>query len=138
VRAAPRDVMLVESEAPERLGSAFGLLQALDSAGAIAGPALALVLLRALPLRGVFWMAAVPGLLSVLVVALLVREPRRDGAVATAPKNATEAPASRPAPVAASQRLPGSFYYVLAAVALFSIGNSSDMFLVLRARDVGI
>jgi len=138
VRAAPRDVMLVESEAPERLGSAFGLLQALDSAGAIVGPALALVLLRVLPLRGVFWMAAIPGLLSVLVVALLVREPRRDGAVATASKNAMEAPASRSASVAATQRLPGSFYYVLAAVALFSIGNSSDMFLVLRARDVGI
>src|ERR1700752_369975 len=67
VRGAPRDVMVAESVPPERLGSAYRLIQSMDSAGAIAGPLAALVLLARFGVRSVFWAAAVPGLLSVLV-----------------------------------------------------------------------
>ena len=67
VRGAPRDVMLAESVPREKIGSAFGLLQAMDSAGAIAGPLLALWLLVHLSFRGVFWTAAVPGAIAILV-----------------------------------------------------------------------
>src|SRR3954469_9451181 len=74
VRGAPRDVMLSESVAKEHVGSAFGLLQAMDSAGAIAGPLLALLLIKHVGLRGVFWAAAVPGALSIIAVALFARE----------------------------------------------------------------
>src|SRR5205085_4271485 len=98
----------------------------MDSAGAIAGPGLALLLLRVLPLRGVFWCAAIPGGLSILVVSLFVRERR-----STVPMPVG---AGAPQPGA----LPAQFYYTLAAVTLFSLGNSSDMFLVLRAQDAGI
>jgi len=128
VRGAPRDVMLAESVPPEKAGAAFGLLQSMDSAGAIAGPLLALCILRAHDVRTVFWMAAIPGGLTVLIAALGIREVRRTRAAAT--------PKAEPA--ASWRDLPGRFYYVLMVVALFSLGNSSDMFLVLRAQNVGI
>ena len=67
VRGAPRDVMVAESVPKNRLGSAYGLIQSMDSAGAIAGPLVALVLLSRFGIRSVFWAAAIPGALCVLV-----------------------------------------------------------------------
>ncbi len=139
VRGTPRDVMVAESVPKERLGAAYGLIQSMDSAGAIAGPLAALVLLERFGIRSVFWAAAVPGVLCVLVALLGIQEKHRAG------------PGGEPgAPVltletfdpGASRKkritLPASFYFVLVAVTLFSLGNSSDMFLVLRAQSVGI
>src|SRR6201997_3493321 len=65
-RSAPRDVMVAESVPKERLGSAYGLIQSMDSAGAVAGPIVALAILSRFSLRSVFWAAAVPGALCVL------------------------------------------------------------------------
>ena len=79
VRGAPRDVLLSESVPQEKVGAAFGLLQTMDSAGAIAGPLLAIAILSTgHSLRTVFWVAAVPGLLSIFVVARFARETRVD------------------------------------------------------------
>ncbi|MBI2679257.1 MAG: MFS transporter [Candidatus Koribacter versatilis] len=128
IRGAPRDVMVAESVDAANRGSAFGLLQAMDSAGAVAGPLLALFILTRLQygIRAVFWAAAVPGALAILVVWLFVREPaEREGK-------------SKAVPFTLRPGLPWRFHYVLLAVALFSLGNSSDMFLVLRAADAGI
>ncbi len=146
VRGAPRDVMLSESVPPSKLGGAFGLLQAMDSGGAIAGPLIALLLLRSgHGLRTIFWIAAIPGLASIFVVWLLVRETRsrsevkgggpQPGRSDSSSSRAASAPAFS---TGALRGLPGSFFYVVAAVTLFSVGNSSDMFLVLRAQEVGI
>ena len=135
VRGAPRDVMVVESVGKERLGSAYGLIQSLDSAGAIAGPLTALALLARYGIRGVFWAAAVPGALAVLVAIFGIRETHRrssDSDISGRAKPSTGASQ------AGAKRMPGSFYLVLFAVTLFSIGNSSDMFLVMRAQNVGI
>ena len=55
VRGAPRDVMVAESVAKNRIGSAYGLIQSMDSAGAIAGPLAALVLVSRWGIRSVFW-----------------------------------------------------------------------------------
>jgi len=129
MRGAPRDVMLAESVPLERVGAAFGLMQAMDTAGAIAGPLLALALIGHFGFRGVFWAAAVPGLASVAVMALLARE---------TPPEARRSGAAEAASAVARPPLSGSFYWVMSAVALFSLGNSSDMFLVLRAQDAGI
>jgi MFS family permease len=140
VRGAPRDVLVAESVANEHIGSAFGLLQTMDSAGAILGPLAALLLLRyGFGLRHVFLFAAIPGVLAVVIVWLFARETRE----ATDPEQRS----SRATPSAAEGesrdlhsapgKLPRSFYFVLAALAIFSIGNSSDMFLVLRAQNVG-
>ncbi len=76
VRGAPRDVMVAESVPKNRLGSAYGLIQSMDSAGAIAGPLAALVLLSHYGIRSVFWAAAVPGVVCVLVALLGIRETR--------------------------------------------------------------
>jgi MFS family permease len=127
IRGTTRDVMLADSVPASRLGSAYGLLQSMDSAGAIAGPLLALSLLPYYGLRGVFWFAGIPGALCVAVALFGIREVRREPAAA--PNRPT---AKAPA------HFPGKFYFVLLAVTLFSLGNSSDMFLVLRAQNLGI
>jgi MFS family permease len=137
VRGAPRDVMVAESVPKERLGSAYGLIQSMDSAGAIAGPLAALALLARFGIRSVFWAAAVPGALCVLVALLGIRE---TGRRRTKPEAAskTNSPAASTWAKNKNIKLPASFYIVLVAVTLFSLGNSSDMFLVLRAQNVGI
>jgi MFS family permease len=131
LRGAPRDVMLAESVPRKHLGGAYGLLQAMDSAGAIAGPLLALALLPRFGLRGVFWAAAVPGLACIVVIALFASETTTAGEMTRA---SSEEPQLRALPVRLSPR----YFYILFAVGLFSLGNSSDMFLVLRAESAGI
>src|SRR5229473_3097671 len=137
VRGAPRDVMVAESVPKNRLGSAYGLIQSMDSAGAIAGPLAALVLLARFGIRIVFWAAAIPGALCVLVALVGIRETR----VASTGRDKGS---DRVVPTSSTRekgkiiKLPASFYVVLVAVTLFSLGNSSDMFLVLRAQNVGI
>jgi MFS family permease len=150
VRGAPRDVMVAESVGRNRLGSAYGLIQSMDSAGAIAGPLAALVLLARYGIRGVFWAAAVPGAACVLVAVFGVRETQHPHPSTSSgqafsrrtremghPTPSAEESNSRPVAVS-SGSMPGSFYVVLSAVTLFSLGNSSDMFLVMRAQNVGI
>jgi MFS family permease len=145
-RGTARDVMVAESVPSERTGSAYGLIQAMDSAGAIAGPLCALlVLTMGRDMRTVFWGAAIPGALSVIVALSGIRETKafvssRDSSANPAdehPDIALRVHEDFPAPTT-SHTLPRSFYQVLLAVALFSLGNSSDMFLVLRAESVGI
>jgi len=139
VRGAPRDVMVAESVGKEKLGSAYGLIQSLDSAGAIAGPLAALILLGHFGIRTVFWAAAIPGALAVLVAIFGIRE-TRDSRVSQKQRDpsASSGQASGYPISTQSTPLPWSFYLVLAAVTLFSLGNSSDMFLVMRAQNVGI
>jgi MFS family permease len=134
VRGAPRDVMVAESVEKERLGSAYGLIQSMDSAGAIAGPLAALVLLSRFGMRGVFWAAAVPGAVCVIVALFGIRETKRRS-TKILERNAA------PKSAAVTLRIGGfsrSYYLVLVAVTMFSLGNSSDMFLVMRAENVGI
>ena len=129
IRGTARDVMVAESVDKSRIGSAYGLIQAMDSAGAIAGPLAALLLVSHHGLRGIFWAAGVPGFLCVLVALLGIRETR-----------AMRGPAATDARAVPwwQARFSRTFYFVLVAVTLFSLGNSSDMFLVLRAQTIGI
>src|SRR5271169_5492401 len=140
MRGAPRDVMVAESVPTSRLGSAYGLIQSMDSAGAVAGPLAALFLLARFGIRSVFWAAAVPGALCVLVALLGIRETRR-AAPGGQPGAAVLTPERFKARAVSSRgrlSFPASYHFVLVAVTLFSLGNSSDMFLVLRAQNVGI
>jgi MFS family permease len=145
VRGAPRDVMVAESVPKERLGSAYGLIQSMDSAGAIAGPLAALALLARYGIRSVFWAAAIPGALCVMVALFGIRETRKNHpstgsgqAVSQNPRGMGHLDVSSDSRNSKSAQLPGAFYFVLIAVTLFSLGNSSDMFLVMRAQNVGI
>jgi MFS family permease len=130
VRGAPRDVMVSESVPYGKVGSAFGLLQSMDSAGAIIGPLIAWILLSRFDftMRHVFLFAAIPGLFCVLLPLLFVRETKQT----KVDQQKEQSPRGEHEP------LSGAFKLVLAAIAIFSIGNSSDMFLILRAKDIGI
>jgi MFS family permease len=128
IRGAPRDVLVSESVPKEKVGGAFGLLQSMDSAGAILGPLAAWWLMdrMGVDLRHVFWYAAIPGLICIFIPLLFARETKAAVELKVAEVRSNSHP------------LPPSFYWLLAAVGLFSIGNSSDMFLVLRAENIGI
>jgi len=143
--------MVAESVDKSALGSAYGLIQAMDSAGAIVGPLLALAVIGRFGMRGVFASAAIPGALCVLVAWLGIREVHRRGDIKDVEAGSLapnikhgDAPAEPLDGVSVSTKsgwlpkLPRAFYYVLAIVTLFSLGNSSDMFLVLRAGNIGI
>jgi MFS family permease len=139
IRGTARDVMVAESVDDSNLGSAYGLIQAMDSAGAIAGPLLALAVIGRFGMRGVFAGAAVPGALCVIVAWLGIREVHRREAPSTpAGLRSAGQPGAAVPTQAWLPKLPGAFYYVLAVVTLFSLANSSDMFLVLRAGNIGI
>jgi MFS family permease len=126
VRSSPRDALIANSVSKEETGRAFGFHRAMDHAGAVTGPLLATALLGlGLPLRHVFWVAVIPGVLSVIAVAT-VREP---------PSEAPHDPAN---PTLERGRLPGSLRSYFAILLLFSLGNSSDAFLLLRAKDLGV
>ena len=126
-RSAPRDALIAEVTPPERRGAAYGLHRAMDNAGAVAGPLLAAALLGllALPLRTVLALSAVPAAAAVLVLVLAVEEPPR-------PRSHGPDPAAPPSP------LPPAFRRAVGAVALFTLSASSDSFLLLKAREVGI
>jgi MFS family permease len=142
IRGAPRDVMLSESVPKEKLGAAFGTLQAMDSAGAIIGPGLAWLLVSQmrLELRTVFWIAAVPGLLSIVIVALFAHETGRQQKAAIETSNADAHRDVTPLLTASAgeRTFSTTYWYTLFTVTLFSLAASSDMFLILRAQEIGI
>jgi MFS family permease len=121
VRTAPRDALIRDSSQPELVGASFGFHRALDTVGATIGPLVAVGLLTlGLSLRGVLWVSVVPGLLAVLLVRRVREAPRR-------PVAATEA-----------ARLRAGYWWVVAAAGVFSLGNSSNAFLLLRAANLGL
>jgi MFS family permease len=128
IRGAPRDALLAASVPAEQRGRAFGFHRAADHAGAVVGPLVALACLQwlGMPVRQVFWVAAVPGALAVMVALVLVKEER---------------PAVRAVPVrrpAERVALPTRFWAGIAPVVLFTLGNSTDAFLLLRASQLGV
>ncbi len=131
LRGTARDALIASSVEKEHWAGAFGLHRAMDTAGAVLGPLLALWLMEGWGLghRGIFAVATVPALASVAVVVLFVREARPAGA-APAPVPAP-APGPRPA-------LTRSFWSFLAIYGVFALGNSSDSFLLLKARQSGL
>ena len=127
LRTAPRDALLAESSPPSELGRSFGFHRAMDHLGAVIGPLLAFLLVTvfAESYRIVFALASIPGLISVVVLAISVRESRRRAAPT--------------APAAVRLRIPSPpVRGFLLAVFLFTLGNSTDAFLLLRAQDLGV
>ena len=130
VRGAPRDALLAEVTPGQDLGRAYGFHRAMDHAGAVAGPLLAsAALLFTSDLRLVFWLAAGPAALAMAALVFGVREEAR-GAVARPPSGAGSGDGSHPAG--------RPFVVYLAVLAVFTLGNSSDAFLLLRAQEAGV
>jgi len=132
IRGSPRDALIAESVDPSIRGRAFGFHRAADHAGAVIGPLIAFALLRweQLPLRTVFLFAALPGVLSVIVLVMGVRETPRDMRAASATKKAAMPSLGAP--------LGRAFWTFLISVLLFTLGNSTDAFLILRANQLGV
>jgi MFS family permease len=130
LRSAPRDALLAESVPEGRRGAAFGIHRAADHAGAVAGPLMAAGLLYFLhdSLRTVFLLAVIPGLVTLGTLLVKVREQ------GSAPANPGDAALPRPS----LRRLGPVFGRYLAVLFLFTLGNASDAFLLLRARDLGV
>ena len=126
LRTSPRDALLALSVASDRRGLAFGLHRAMDNAGAVIGPLLAAWLLaRHMPIREILLWTLIPGAITV-GLALSIREPAHDKLTLKPAFNWT------------LRDFPPAFKRYLAVLALFTLGNSSNMFLLLRARDMGL
>jgi MFS family permease len=109
------------SEEKADLGKAFGFHEALDTAGALLGPAVAFVLLAAgHGFRTVFAAALIPGVLAVTFFGLLTRDPRK----------------ASPPPLPMREPLPSAFWRLIAAVAVFGAGNFATAFFTLRAAQM--
>src|SRR5450631_2940127 len=129
VRTSPRDALIADSSPPDGRGKAFGFHRSMDHAGAVVGPLLATAALYlwANDVRTVFWLAGIPGLMAVILIILKVREVPRE-----------------PAPLSPAKRLlPGALPHgpirgYLAILLLFTLGNSSDAFLLLKASQSGM
>ena len=137
IRTSPRDALLADAVGPAQRGRAFGLHRAADHLGAVVGPLTAFAVLRwtTLSLRQLFLLAAIPGALAVIALVVGVREePRRLEPVAAALPNGTTS-ATRPTLACG---LPGRFWGFLGVLLLFTLGNSSDAFLLLRASQLGV
>jgi MFS family permease len=127
VRGAPRDALVAEVTADGERGRAFGFQRAMDHVGAMAGPLLATAaMLVTNDLRVVFALAAIPAALAVVTLVFGVREEPRAAATTA---HATEG---------GSGPLEAGLVRYLAVLALFTLGNSSDAFLLLRAQEAGI
>lgn len=138
VRSAPRDAMIADAAQKEERGLAFGFHRAMDHAGAVLGPLLGLLFLlwiatdinapEATDYKRLFLLASVPAIASVLVAIFFVREMPRG----------LRTDASNLEPPRLSLRgFDANFKRFLAIVALFTLSNFSDMFLLMRARDAG-
>jgi MFS family permease len=128
IRNAPRDALIAESVDPRIRGRAFGYHRAMDNAGGVVGPLIAFAVLtwQIAPIRTVFWLAAIPAMLSLLVLGAFVRDvPRPERAAATPGLDL-------------AQPLGARFWRVMGVILLFTLGNSTDAFLLLRANQLGV
>jgi MFS family permease len=145
IRTSPRDALLADSAPISARGRAFGFHAAADNAGAVVGPLLAFLFLklqgvgsfdgtkRLLPhdeqaLRNVFWLSAVPALVAMIVLIIVVRD---------VPKHA-EAKKDAGSIDQMAGGLTKRFWGYLVVVLLFTLGNSTDAFLLLRANQLGV
>lgn len=143
LRTSPRDALLADSAPADARGLAYGFHAAADNAGAVLGPLIAFLILRLHgvgmldttrrlsghdehAIRNVFWLSAIPAAIAMLVLILVVRDvPRREDHHDAQTSFETE-------------RLTGKFWAYLVVVLLFTLGNSTDAFLLLRANQLGV
>jgi len=130
IRTTARDAMIADAVEPSDYGKAFGFHRAMDTAGAFVGVAIALLLLTLLPgqYRTIFLIAAIPGAVSVMV-ALRLKE---------IPAAVTEGPDERPTFRDTIGSLTPAYWKALMITSLFGLANTSDAFLLIRAKDVGL
>ena len=126
LRSSPRDALLAESVSENQRGVTFGLHRSMDNAGAVIGPLLAAMFLSmGVPLKDIFLWAIVPALIT-FTLALCIKEPKREAA-----PQASQFSWSL-------EGMPIQFKRYLVVAGIFALANSSDMFLLLRAKEAGV
>lgn len=130
IRGAPRDALIADATPPHLRGAAYGLRQSLDNVGAFLGPALAIVLMivYAGDFRRVFWIAVIPGGISVAILTFAVREP--PGLANSAARQTID--------FREILNLGRSYWLVVAFGSAFNLARFSEAFLLLRAENVGL
>jgi len=144
IRSAPRDAMIADAVRVEERGLAFGFHRAMDHTGAVIGPLIGYVLIllfaddpnapSAGDFQNIFLLASIPALAAVLVVAFFVRESKKLKPLATIVPEEVVVPKLR----LSLRGFDSNFKRFLPIIALFTLSNSSDFFLILRARDAGV
>jgi len=128
IRTSPRDALIADSCEESDRGRAFGFHRSLDTAGAIVGPLLAFIFLSRLGMsyRAIFLISVIPAIIATILV-LVSKETKGSPADSGIPK-----------PKISIGAFPADFKKFIFVVALFTLGNSSDAFLILRANNIGI
>jgi MFS family permease len=142
VRTAPRDAIIAESSDSAFFGRAFSFHRSLDTMGAVAGPAMAFLLLGIFlnEYRKVFWLSMIPGIIAVLLIIFFIKEKKTEREfVKESSRKDCKIPLYRPLAKGGEAGLfDWKFKFFVLIATLFAIGNSSDVFLILRAQQVGI
>ncbi len=130
LRTSPRDALIADATPPDMRGAAYGFHRAMDHAGAIVGPLVATGLLLLLhdSIPAIFLLSVIPGTLAVILLLAGLREKER------------ELPGAAPRFEfgTAWDEMPGSFRKYLLIILLFTLGNSTDAFLLVRAQALGV
>ena len=128
VRTAPRDAIIAESTEKTHLGRAFGFHRSMDTLGAVFGPMLAFFLLGIFSnnYRWVFWLSMIPGAIAVLLIILFITEKKKSFLSYTERPKLT------------LKHFDRRFKFFVLIATLFAVGNSSDVFLILRAQHIGV
>lgn len=123
VRTSPRDALISLSARKEDMGRAFGFQRAMDHLGALTGPLIAFALLYFLDLRKVFLLSMIPGIVAILILIYFVKEVKGE---------------EKRKEISLKGKFSKKFYYIIFVFFLFNLGNSSDGFLILKAKEEGI
>jgi len=126
IRTAPRDSLIAGSTAEGESGRSFGLQKAMDNSGAIAGPLIAFAMLSALPgnYRLIFLIAGIPAIIAIFVIIFGIKEARKNKHELFTKFHFNDFPAK--------------YYFFLAIVFVFTLGNSTDALLLVKANEVGV
>jgi len=126
IRTAPRDSLIAGSVLNGETGKSFGLQKAMDNSGAIAGPLIAFLLLSSCPgnYRIIFLLAGIPAILSILVIIFGIKEARKSRENLFKKFHFKD--------------FPKSFYLFLVIIFIFTLGNSTDALLLVKANEAGV
>jgi MFS family permease len=137
IRGAPRDAMLADFAPADMRGRVFGFHRAMDHAGAVTGPLLASAFLYFYPgdYRTLFALTIIPG---VIVMLFILRVPERTVSNPANPAELNPAELNHAEPCGTLWNMGEPLWGAIAIILLFSLGNASDAFLLLRMSDLGV
>jgi len=130
IRTSPRDALIADAADPANRGRAYGFHRMMDHAGAVVGPLIAAALMRwaGFSMQQVFYATAIPAIAVILILGLGLKEPARSSAPRTAP----------PRFFTSTAMFGSRFWVFMAALLVFTLGNSTDAFILLLLSSKGV